>query len=107
MTHESGRAPSPDEGPLPPTVEVFHADSQLALYRSPTVQTLLEMLGHRPRAFVLDVERLTILDARGVRMIQLLANRCRYTGTTLIIGGASDQARAVLGRAGLLDDLGP
>ncbi|MGH7497256.1 MAG: hypothetical protein ACREL3_00210 [Gemmatimonadales bacterium] len=73
MSDESGRALSPDEGPLPPTVEVFHADSQLALYQSASVKTLLEMLGHRPRVF----------------------------------GGASDQARTVLARAGLLDGLGP
>ena len=106
MCDESQRESSNDR-PLPPTVEVFHADCRFALHRATSVKTLLEMLGHRPRAFVVNIERLTAMDARGVRIIQVLAERCRHTGTTLIIGGAGDQARAMLGRAGLLDELGP
>jgi MFS superfamily sulfate permease-like transporter len=107
MSDEGSPEPSPDESPLPPTVEVFHADCPLALYQATTVKSLLDMLGHRSRVFVLGVERLAALDARGVRMIQLLVGRCRHTGTTLIIGGAGVQTHAMLARAGLLDELGP
>ena len=107
MSDEGSQQPSPDESPLPPTVEVFHADCPLALYQATTVKSLLEMLGHRPRVFVLGVEDLAALDARGVRMIRLLVDRCHGTGTTLIIGGAGVQTHAMLARAGLLDELGP
>jgi MFS superfamily sulfate permease-like transporter len=107
MSDKGSQAPSPDDSPLPPTVEVFHADCPLALYQATTVTSLLEMLGHRPRVFVLGVERLAALDARGVRMIRLLVDRCHGTGTTLIIGGAGVQIHAMLARAGLLDELGP
>jgi MFS superfamily sulfate permease-like transporter len=86
---------------------VFHADCALALYQVASVKTLLEILGHRPRVLVLGLEGLAALDARGIRMIQLLAGRCRGTGSRLVIGGAGSQARAMLARAGLLDELGP
>jgi MFS superfamily sulfate permease-like transporter len=107
MSDEGSQQPSPDESPLPPTVQVFHADCPLALYQATKVKSLVEMLGHQPRVFVLGVEHLAALDARGVRMVQLLVGRCRHTRTTLIIGGAGVHTHAMLARAGLLDELGP
>jgi MFS superfamily sulfate permease-like transporter len=107
MSDKGSQLPSSDGNLLPPTIEVFHADCPLALYKATSAKKLLEMLGHRPRVFVLGVEHLAALDARGVRMIRLLVDQCHGTGTTLIIGGAAVQTHAMLARAGLLDELGP
>lgn len=107
MSDQYSQASSSEGNPLPPTIEVFHADCSLALYKATSAKKLLEMLGHRPRVFVLGVEDLAALDARGVRMIRLLVDRCHGTGTTLIIGGAGVQTHGMLARAGLLDELGP
>lgn len=98
---------SPEGRPLPPTIEVFHIDCPLTLYKATSAKKLLEMLGHRPRVFVLAVEDLATLDARGIRMINLLQDRCRRSGTILMIGGARVAIYAILARSGLLDELGP
>lgn len=106
MTRPAGAGP-PGDRALPRSVAVFHADSPYMLYRVGSMKTLLEMLGDRPRVFVLGLEGLAALDQRGLRLIRLLAERCRRSGACLLIGGAGAQPRAMLARAGLLDEIGP
>ncbi len=103
--HRPERAPAGRS--LPRSVAVFHADSPYMLYRVGSMKTLLEMLGDRPRVFVLGLEGLAALDQRGLRLIRQLAERCRRGGACLLIGGAGPQPRAMLARAGLLDEIGP
>ncbi len=98
---------SSEERRLPRTVAVFHADCLFVLYQVASVKRLLEMLGDRPRVLLLGLKGLGALDPRALRLLQLLALRCRRSGTCLIIGGAGPQPRAMLARAGLLDEIGP
>jgi len=98
---------SAEEGRLPRAVAVFNADCLFVLYHVASLRTLFEMLGDRPRVFVLGLEGLAALDARALRLIHLLAVRCRRGGTCFIIGGAGPQPRAMLARGGLLDEIGP
>jgi SulP family sulfate permease len=106
MTDENQHDGSRQERPLPRTVAVFSADHLFALYQVLSMKGALEMLGDRPRVLVLGLEGLPALDARGVRIIRLLAERCRRSGTCLVIGGAGPQPRTMLARAGLLDEIG-
>lgn len=107
MREERHQEPSPSEGPIPRTVEVFRPECRLGLYGVASATSLLKMLGPHPRVFVLGLERLTALDSRCVRSVQLVASRCRGAGTTLLLCGTGPQARATLARAGLLDEIGP
>jgi SulP family sulfate permease len=107
MTDESQPNSERLEVPLPRTVAVFGADHLFALCQVISMKAALEMLGDRPRVLVLGLEGLPALDARGVRIIQLLAERCRRSGTCLVIGGAGPQPLTMLARAGLLDEIGP
>jgi SulP family sulfate permease len=107
MTDENQRDRSAPENPLPQTVAVFCTDQLFVLYQVLTLNGVLKMVGDRPRVFVLGLQGLPALDARGVRIIGLLAERCRRSGTCLVIGGAGPQPLTMLARAGLLDEIGP
>ena len=107
MTDENQHDGSHQERPLPQTVAVFCTDQLFVLYQVLTLNGVLKMVGDRPRVFVLGLHGLPALDARGVRIIGLLAERCRRSGTCLVIGGAGPQPLTMLARAGLLDEIGP
>ncbi len=107
--HEDGSLSDEDPlmaGALPPTVALFRADSLFMLHRAMSLQAVLEMLGDRPRVFVLGLDSLPTVDPRGLRIMRALLDRCRARDTLLVIGGVSLGVRAIMGRTGLLDDLG-
>jgi len=61
----------------------------------------LERAGGAPRALVLDLTEVPLIDATGAAALDALADRCRRHGTPLVLAGAAGRTRAILDRMGL------
>lgn len=86
---------------LPPGVEVFQFRGPLFFGAASRLANILERIGGKPRAFVLRMEDVPVIDATGAGVLADLVRRCRAHGTTVIIAGLGARPRATLQRLGL------
>jgi SulP family sulfate permease len=86
---------------LPPGVEVFKLRGPLFFGASRRLADVLGDIGQPPRALVLRMREVPLVDATGVAALDDLARRCARRGTKLILAGVQDQPRRILGDMGL------
>lgn len=83
-------------GRLPPGVEVFRVSGPLFFGVANRLDEVFDQFVEKPRAFILRMRRVPMIDASGVHALQSLRARCARHGTRLILSGLQPQAREVL-----------
>jgi SulP family sulfate permease len=86
---------------LPKGVEVFQIAGPLFFGTSSRLDNLLDQFFHAPKAFILRMRLVPIIDASGVHALKTLADRCRHRGIVLIISGLQAQPTRVVERMSL------
>lgn len=81
---------------LPQGVEVFQIDGPLFFGASNRLDNLLDQFISPPKAFILRMRLVPIVDASGVHALKTLADRCRRRGIVLIVSGLQPQPRRVI-----------
>ncbi|TKR34251.1 STAS domain-containing protein [Luteimonas gilva] len=81
---------------LPRGVEVFQINGPLFFGASNRLDNLLDQFISPPKAFILRMRLVPIVDASGVHALKTLAERCRRRGIVLIISGLQPQPRRVI-----------
>jgi SulP family sulfate permease len=86
---ESGLAPGPDvEEPIVADaagIVTYRLSGPLFFGAAPQVADVLERIGVHPRALVLDLAAVTLLDSSGVETLRRLAVRLERQGTRLVL----------------------
>jgi len=81
---------------LPPGVEVFQISGPLFFGTANRLDELLDQFQNRPKAFILRMRLVPIIDASGVHALKTLLERCRRLGIVLIISGLQTQPQRVI-----------
>lgn len=81
---------------LPEGVEVFQIDGPLFFGASNRLDNLLDQFISPPKAFILRMRLVPIVDASGVHALKTLADRCQRRGIVLIVSGLQAQPRRVI-----------
>jgi len=81
---------------LPPGVEVFQISGPLFFGTANRLDELLDQFQNRPKAFILRMRLVPIIDASGVHALKTLLARCRRLGIVLIISGLQSQPQRVI-----------
>ena len=80
---------------LPRGVEVFQIAGPLFFGTSNRLDNLLDQFLKPPKAFILRMRLVPIIDASGVHALNELAQRCRHRGIVLIVSGLQPQPKRV------------
>ena len=90
--------PEPDQrAQLPAGVEAFQINGPLFFGAANRLDNLLDQFRSPPRAFILRMRFVPIIDASGVHALKTLADRCRRKGIVLIVSGLQAQPQRVIG----------
>jgi SulP family sulfate permease len=81
---------------LPKGVEVFQIAGPLFFGASNRLDNLLDQFFHPPKAFILRMRLVPLIDASGVHALKTLAQRCRHRGIVLIVSGLQPQPKRVI-----------
>jgi SulP family sulfate permease len=106
MQDEDGDDDMPGTGPghaeadqrayLPKGVEVYRISGPLFFGAANRLDNLLDQFSVPPKAFILRMRLVPIIDASGVHALQKLADRCKRKGIALIVSGLQEQPNRVL-----------
>jgi SulP family sulfate permease len=83
---------------LPKDVEAYQISGPLFFGSANRLDNLLDQFPKPPRAFILRMRLVPVIDASGVHALQKLAERCRRKGIALIVSGLQEQPNRVLAR---------
>lgn len=81
---------------LPAGVEVYRISGPLFFGVANRLDSLLDQFVETPRAFILRMRLVPIIDSSGVHALKALADRCRRRGIVLIISGLQAQPNRIL-----------
>jgi len=81
---------------LPKGVEVYQISGPLFFGASNRIDSLLDQFVDPPRAFILRMRLVPVIDASGVHALAKLAERCRRQNIVLIISGLQEQPNRVI-----------
>ncbi|MFT3896456.1 MAG: SulP family inorganic anion transporter [Thermomonas sp.] len=81
---------------LPKGVEVYQIDGPLFFGTANRLDNLLDQFPAPPKAFILRMRLVPMIDASGVHALRKLAERCRRKGIALIVSGLQEQPNRVL-----------
>ncbi|NZA25220.1 STAS domain-containing protein [Luteimonas sp. SJ-92] len=81
---------------LPAGVEVYRISGPLFFGAANRLDNLLDQFVETPRAFILRMRLVPIIDASGVHALRALADRCRRRGIVLIVSGLQAQPNRIL-----------
>jgi sulfate permease, SulP family len=85
---------------LPEDVEVFQLRGPLFFGAASVLQDVLDRMGRPPRAFILRMREVPLVDASGVGALKEFVRRCRSHDTTVIVTGIQPQPRRILRQMG-------
>jgi SulP family sulfate permease len=97
-------ADADQRGRLPPGVEAFQISGPLFFGAASRLDEVFDQFRSPPRAFILRLRRVPVVDASGVHAFRALWQRCRKRGVVLVVSGLQPQPRRVFERMGLRDD---
>ena len=97
----SMHADSAQRAHLPKGVEVFQIAGPLFFGASNRLDNLLDQFYHPPKAFILRMRLVPIIDASGVHALKTLADRCRHRGIVLIVSGLQAKPKRVIEKMNL------
>jgi SulP family sulfate permease len=83
---------------LPKGVEAFQITGPLFFGTANRLDNLLDTFQSPPKAFILRMRLVPVIDASGVHALKKLAERCRRKGIALIVSGLQEQPNRVLAR---------
>jgi SulP family sulfate permease len=92
--------------PLPHGVEVFKVYGTLFFGAASKFKDAMRRVEKPPRVLILRLREVVVIDATGLRALEDLLDKARADGTTVVTTGLQPQPRAVLERAGVLDQIG-
>ena len=81
---------------LPKGVEVYQISGPLFFGAANRLDNLLDQFTAPPKAFILRMRLVPIIDASGVHALQKLADRCKRKNIALIVSGLQEQPNRVL-----------
>jgi SulP family sulfate permease len=101
-----GMAPERDlRANLPENVEVFQLRGPLFFGAASVLQDVLDrIVGRPPRAFILRMRDVPLIDASGVGALKEFARRCKHNGTLVIVTGVQPQPQRILAQMGFGQD---
>jgi SulP family sulfate permease len=85
---------------LPEDVEVFQLRGPLFFGAASVLQDVLDRIERSPRAFILRMREVPLIDASGVGALKEFVRRCQSNGTTVIVTGVQAQPRRILKQMG-------
>jgi SulP family sulfate permease len=89
---------------LPPDVEVFQISGPLFFAVANRLDDVLNQFSHAPRAFILRLRLVPLIDTSGVTALRQLLERCKRQGTRVILSGLREQPRTILEQMRLRPD---
>lgn len=104
---EDGRIHILQDKPMPPYVSIVRIHGPFLFG---TTETLLEQTGDVERyapIVILRLRNMTAIDATGLHALELLSERLKRSGRTLLLCGARDQPKRFLERAEFVGKIGP
>ena len=102
---EDSSAPEPDQrARLPVGVEAFQISGPLFFAVANRLDDVLNQFPDPPRAFILRMRLVPLIDTSGVAALRLFLDRCGRNGTRLILSGLCEQPRRILAQMDLRPD---
>ena len=86
---------------LPPGVEVFRISGPFFFGVASDLVETLRRMGQTPRAIILRMREVPLLDASGAEAMKEFVRLARHSGAAVILSGVQPQPAQVLRRAGL------
>jgi SulP family sulfate permease len=96
--------PADQQARLPAGVAAYRVSGPLFFAVANRIDDVLRAYGRPPRAFILRMREVPLIDASGATAIDNLVRRCRRQGTTLIFTGLQDQPAGILRDMGIVPD---
>ena len=101
----------PDEAPedltqrarVPDDVQVYRISGPLFFGATGRLESVLDDGGKPPRAYILRMGQVPLVDASGAHALKAVYERCRARGVQLVISGLQAQPRRTLSRLPLSD----
>ncbi|MBI2797391.1 MAG: STAS domain-containing protein [Gemmatimonadetes bacterium] len=100
---DGGDVPRPQ---IPRGVVVYEIDGPFFFGAAATFKETMGTLAAPPKALLLGMSKVDLLDATGLSLIKELAHKGFTGGTRLVLYGVHSQPRRVMENAGLLEELG-
>jgi SulP family sulfate permease len=88
---------------VPDDVQVYRISGPLFFGATGRLESVLDDADTPPRAYILRMGQVPMVDASGVHALKTLYERCRRRGTQLVISGLRAQPRRTLSRMPLSD----
>jgi SulP family sulfate permease len=103
---DADRPREPDQrAQLPHGVEAFQISGPLFFAVANRLDDVLDvLLPKSPRAFILRMRLVPLIDASGVAALRQMIERCRRRGTKVILSGLRPQPRRILAQMGVAED---
>jgi SulP family sulfate permease len=96
------RAPDGEQRALlPPGVEAFQISGPLFFAVANRLDDVLNQFTKPPRAFILRMRLVPLIDVSGVRALRQMIDRCRRHNIRVVFSGLQQQPLAILARMGL------
>ncbi len=97
---------TPDALTLPAGVELYEIDGPFFFGAAERFKETISTVGSRPRALILRLRHVPVIDATAISLLRDLATRCQREGTLLLLLELHSQPLVALERAGFLSELG-
>jgi SulP family sulfate permease len=91
---------------LPTGVELYEIDGPFFFGAAERFKETISTVGNRPRALILRLRRVPVIDATAISLLRDLATRCKREGTLLLLLELHSQPLIALERAGFVAELG-
>ncbi len=89
---------------IPRDVQILELRGPFFFGVASRLSEVLDQVGKPPRLFILEMNRVPLIDVTGISAIQDLLRRCERDQTQVVICELQPQVRATLTEMGLLDD---
>jgi SulP family sulfate permease len=88
---------------IPADVEIYEISGPFFFGAAEKFKDALSQVSRRPRALILDMERVPAMDSTGLRALRATVERCRKEGIVVIFCGLQPQPRDTIRRSPLGD----
>jgi SulP family sulfate permease len=89
------------ESPLPEGVRLYEVSGSLFFGAAEKAMSALHDIGARPRAVIIDIEEVTVMDVSGLIALDSAIERLRADGILVAVAGVHGQPALLMRRAGL------
>ncbi len=89
------------ESPLPEGVRLYEVSGSLFFGAAEKAMSALHDIGARPRAVIIDIEEVTVMDVSGLVALDSAIERLRSDGVLVAVAGVHGQPALLMRRAGL------